>query len=158
MPVCALSSCKKEFKIRDDGDRPGFRVYCSDAHSLEAAMCRFGLTERLAALQDAARQAEAARAERRERALAVPLEAIEERRARMASIRPQRSSQAPVEKPGSLPLGTRVRYLGGSKAAWLVPGAVGIITHHHGDTTLRYGLKFDERATVLASTFVEKET
>ena len=155
MPVCALSSCKKEFEIHDDGDRPGFRVFCSDAHSLEAAMRRFGLTERLAALQDAARQAEAARAERRERALAVP---PEERRARMASIRPQRSSQAPMEKPGALPLGTRVRYLGGSKAAWLVSGAIGVITHHHGDTTLRYGLKFNERATVLAASFVEKET
>jgi len=66
-------------------------------------------------------------------------------------------SKRVTDRSGALPVGTCVRYLGGSKAKWLPVDTVGIITHHWGETTLRYGLKFPMRSTVLGAAFVVKE-
>lgn len=63
-----------------------------------------------------------------------------------------------TDRSGALPIGTRVVYVGGSKAGWLPAGAKGVITHHWGDTTLRYGLKFfGLKSTVLGAAFVRRE-
>lgn len=55
------------------------------------------------------------------------------------------------EKPGVLlPVGTKVRYLGGSRASWLKPGAEGVIRSR------QYEIKFPEKLTTLAARFIEK--
>lgn len=65
-------------------------------------------------------------------------------------------SKRVTDRSGALPLGTRVVYVGGSKAGWLKVGETATITHHWGETTLRYGLKFAARSTVLGAAFVKE--
>lgn len=74
------------------------------------------------------------------------------------AVKVRGTSRRVTDRSGALSVGTRVVYTGGSKAGWLPVGAKGVITHLWGDTTLRYGLKFDGlKSTVLGAAFVRPE-
>jgi len=56
-----------------------------------------------------------------------------------------------------LAVGTKIRYLGGSRATSIKKGDTGVIKHQYGKDKSRYAVKFESgKSTVLAGKFVEK--
>lgn len=71
--------------------------------------------------------------------------------------KPAKTPVVKVDKKHALAIGTKVKYLGGSKAAWLKIGTEGVIKQHHGNTTgVRYAIAFPDKRTVLAGHLVAK--
>ncbi len=78
--------------------------------------------------------------------------------AKAAKSAAKKAAPKAEKKPAGpkLPAGTKVKYVGGSKADWLKKGAQGEIKSVYGKATVRYGVKFAGRSTVLAAKYVEK--
>ena len=107
-----------------------------------------------------AKKAEAAKEKKTEAKTPAKKAAAEKAPAEKAatSAKPKAAKPEKVvkERPKALPKETAVVYLGGSKAEWLKKGAKGVIKAHYGTSTLRYGVKFGDKSTVLGAAFVQK--
>lgn len=87
---------------------------------------------------------------------AVAEKAPAEKAATSAKTKAAKPEKVVKERPKALPKETAVVYLGGSKAEWLKKGAKGVIKAHYGTSTLRYGVRFGDKSTVLGAAFVQK--
>lgn len=79
----------------------------------------------------------------------------QDRAERMRGLRTRLRVRPSVPRTAeAFPPGTKVHYLGGSKALWLPEGETGVIVKAHGTTTLRYAIRFPQKTTVLGALYV----